>query len=145
MNSKEFLKSKLFALSAEYPSTFIKYYFDTFDNDHFVCIFPKSDLDIIISEEAQEIDQEFLKLFPLESLSFIEIDNNLMFEELVNEYNPNPMVEAKTINIARLLKKYHSQHYTEKSIYQEPLYLVRKIAKEDILIEREDDEFAFAA
>ena len=45
MNSKEFLKSKLFDLTAEYPATTIKYYFDAYDNDHFICIHPKEDLD----------------------------------------------------------------------------------------------------
>ena len=76
MTSKEFLKSKLFALSAEYPATAIKYYFDSFDNDHFVCIHPNSDYNSIIENEAMNLDRFFIANFPSESLSFIEIKSN---------------------------------------------------------------------
>ena len=54
MNSKDFLKSKLFDLTAEYPATTIKYYFDAYDNDHFICIHPKEDLDNIIESLYQK-------------------------------------------------------------------------------------------
>ena len=54
MTSKEFLKSKLFDLTAEYPATTIKYYFDAYDNDHFICIHPKEDLDNIIESLYQK-------------------------------------------------------------------------------------------
>lgn len=144
MNSKEFLKSKLFALSAEYPKCFVKYYFDSFDNDHFVCIQPKEELENIIKNEAQAIDSEFIKLYPYESLSFIEIDPNLVFDELVYKYSPAAFIENKRVNISQFLKKYF-YHYSEKSSYDEPLYPVRNIASEEVYIEKEDDEFAFAA
>lgn len=144
MTSKEFLKSKLFDLSAEYPATTIKYYFDTFDNDHFICIDPKDDLDKIIISEAMAIDREFIKRFPIESLSFISLKDNLLFDELVYQYTPSSILEIKTINISDIAKSYKS-HYTEKTSYTQPLFLVRKISKEAIVIEKEDDEFAFAA
>lgn len=144
MTSKEFLKSKLFDLSAEYPATTIKYYFDTFDNDHFICIDPKDDLDKIIISEAMAIDREFIKRFPMESLSFISLKDNLLFDELVYQYTPSSILEIKTINISDIAKSYKS-HYTEKTSYTQPLFLVRKISKEAIVIEKEDDEFAFAA
>lgn len=144
MTSKEFLKSKLFDLSAEYPATIIKYYFDTFDNDHFICIDPKDDLDKIIISEAMGIDREFIKRYPIESLSFISLKDNLLFDELVYQYTPSSILEIKTINISDIAKSYKS-HYTEKTSYTQPLFLVRKISNESIVIEKEDDEFAFAA
>lgn len=144
MTSKEFLKSKLFDLSAEYPATTIKYYFDTFDNDHFICIDPKDDLDKIIISEAMGIDREFIKRYPMESLSFISLKDNLLFDELIYQYIPSSILEIKTINISDIAKSYKS-HYTEKTSYTQPLFLVRKISKESIVIEKEDDEFAFAA
>lgn len=144
MTSKEFLKSKLFDLSAEYPATTIKYYFDTFDNDHFICIDPKDDLDKIIFSEAMGIDREFIKRYPIESLSFISLKDNIFFDELVYQYTPSSILEIKTINISDIAKSYKS-HYTEKTSYTQPLFLVRKISKESIVIEKEDDEFAFAA
>ena len=142
MTSKEFLKSKLFALSAEYPATAIKYYFDSFDNDHFVCIHPNSDYNSIIENEAMNLDRFFFFNFPSESLSFIEINSNLNFDELVYESKPTSILEAKTINISRLINKSFS-HYSEKSEYNQPLFLVRKIEGDNVLIEEE--EFAFAA
>lgn len=144
MTSKEFLKSKLFDLSAEYPATSIKYYFDTFDNDHFVCINPNSDLNTIIEKEALDLDRFFIRNFPSESLSFIKTDHNLQFDELVYEYIPSPIIDVKTINFSRIRKSY-SAHYSESTEYNQPLYLVRKINKEEIVIEKEEDEFAFAA
>lgn len=144
MTSKEFLKSRLFTLSAEYPAAAIKYYFDSFDNDHFICIFPNSELSNIIRNEALEIDRHFINKFPSESLSFIEIDNNLQFDELVFEYQPTSKLEVKTINISKLVKTSNS-HYFEKSIYKEPLFLVRKIEHKEIIIDKEENEFAFAA
>ena len=144
MNSKEFLKSKLFDLTAEYPATTIKYYFDAFDNDHFICIHPKQDLDNVIAKVAMIIDREFINLFPNESLSFISLDQNLSFDELVFEYIPTSILEIKTINISKTTNSFKS-HYSEKTSYNQPLFLVRKISKETIVIEREDDEFAFAA
>lgn len=144
MTSKEFLKSKLFDLSAEYPATTIKYYFDTFDNDHFICIHPKEDLDEIIAKVAMDIDREFIKSFPNESLSFISLDEHLSFDELVFEYLPTSILEIKTINVLKT-KNSSKSHYSEKISYNQPLFRVRKISKEEILIEKEDDEFAFAA
>lgn len=93
MTSKEFLKSKLFDLTTEYPATTIKYYFDAFDNDHFICIHPKQDLDNVIAKVAMIIDREFINLFPNESLSFISLDQNLSFDELVFEYIPTSILE----------------------------------------------------
>ncbi|HBR10665.1 MAG TPA: hypothetical protein DD740_00340 [Chryseobacterium sp.] len=144
MTSKEFLKSKLFDLSAEYSATTIKYYFDTFDNDHFICIHPKEDLDEIIAKVAMDIDREFIKSFPNESLSFISLDEHLSFDELVFEYLPTSILEIKTINVLKT-KNSSKSHYSEKISYNQPLFRVRKISKEEILIEKEDDEFAFAA
>lgn len=144
MTSKEFLKSKLFDLTAEYPATTIKYYFDTFDNDHFICIHPKEDLDNIIAKVAMIIDREFINFFPNESLSFISFDESLSFDELVFEYIPTSILEIKTINILKTTNSFKS-HYSEKTSYNQPLFLVRKISKERIVIEKEDDEIAFAA
>lgn len=144
MTSKEFLKSKLFDLTAEYPATTIKYYFDTYDNDHFICIQPKEDLDNIIAKVAMIIDREFIKNFPNESLSFISLDESLSFDELLFEYIPTSIIEVKTINISKTTNNFKS-HYSEKIPYNQPLFLVRKISKETIVIEKEDDEFAFAA
>ncbi|UZU00051.1 hypothetical protein ODZ84_10990 [Chryseobacterium fluminis] len=144
MTSKEFLKSKLFELSAEYPATTIKYYFDTFDNDHFICIHPKDDLEKIIINEAMAIDREFIKKYSMECLSFIALDDSLHFDELVFEYTPSSILEIKTINISNVSASFKS-HYTEKTSYTQPLFLVRKISREAIVIEKEDDEFAFAA
>lgn len=144
MNSKEFLRNKLVGLTSKYPSTTIKYFFDAFDNDHFVGILPKSDLESIIENEAMDIDKVFLEQFPTESLSFIEIDETLEFDELVYEHKPNVISEFKRINLAKVLKQSSAQ-YSEKMPYLEPLYLTRKIAKEDVVILKEEDEFAFAA
>ena len=144
MNSQVFLKSKLFDLTAEYPATTIKYYFDAYDNDHFICIHPKEDLDNIIAKVAMIIDREFIRNFPNESLSFISLDENLSFDELVFEFIPTSITEVKTINILKTKYNFKS-HYSEKTPYNQPLFLVRKISKETIVIEKEDDEFAFAA
>lgn len=144
MTSKEFLKSRLFDLAAEYPATTIKYYFDNFDNDHFVCIYPNSDLDGIIEKEAIDLDRYFISYFPSESLSFIEIDNNLIFDELVCEFEPAIAREIKTVNFSNILNKYLN-HYTESQEYKEPIFRVRKLSRDISMLEKENEEFAFAA
>ena len=70
------------------------------------------------------------------------INSNLNFDELVYESKPTSILEAKTINISRLINNSFS-HYFEKSEYNQPLFLVRKIEGDNVLIEEE--EFAFAA
>lgn len=143
MNSKEFLKSKLFALSAVYPATVIKYFFDAFDNDHFICIHPRKDLEAIWQHEARTIDREFITKFPAESLSFIEIDENLQFDELVYAIWPSPVVESKKVNIS-LVPSRSYQHHFQITPYTSDLTVI-KIEKEALIVEKEEDEFAFAA
>ncbi len=91
MESKEFVKVQVEKLSKKYPFTTIKYYFDSFDNDHFICINSKIDLNNIFSEQAmRDIDREFISKFPNELLSFVLLDDYLEFGEdgeLVYEKN----------------------------------------------------------
>lgn len=116
MNSKEFLKNRLFNLSAEYPATTIKYYFDAFDNDHFVCIYPNADLEDIIAKKAIAIDRQFIENFPTESLSFIEVDYNLIFDELVAEFHPVINSMFKIINFD-VKKSFIADRSFESSFY----------------------------
>jgi len=90
MESKEFVKKQVKKLAEKYPFTTIKYYFDSFDNDHFICVDSKIDLDKIYSKQAWEIDKEFISNFPNELLSFMLLEDYLDFGEsgeLVYEKN----------------------------------------------------------
>lgn len=84
MEAKFFLKQQIEKLTEKYPFITVKYYFDRFDNDHFVCL-PSSELNEILLEEAKIIQKEFIQRFPHQLLSFIEIDEELDFDELVYE------------------------------------------------------------
>lgn len=143
MNSKEFLKKKLEELSSNYPNTTIKYYFDEYDNDHFVCIFPQHDLETIIDNEAMAIDRIFIKKYPSESLSFIEIDDNLMFDELVFAQYPILFnVQDRTeinfnINFSTSIK------YLQMDA--EAIVVSANMENADLIIEQDSEEFAFAA
>ncbi len=88
MQSQEFLKIKLDGLAVTYPATTFRYCYDNFDKDHFVCIDPIIDLQVIIEKEAVELDRFFIRNFPSESLSFIENREDLVFDQLVLEYQP---------------------------------------------------------
>jgi len=81
MESKEFVKKQVKKLAEKYPFTTIKYYFDSFDNDHFICVDSKIDLDKIYSKQAWEIDKEFISNFPNELLSFMLLEDYLDFGE----------------------------------------------------------------
>lgn len=81
MESKEFVKMQIEKLSKKYPFTTIKYYFDSFDNDHFICVDSKTDLDNIYSKQAWDIDKEFISNFPNELLSFMLLEDYLEFGE----------------------------------------------------------------
>lgn len=84
MEAKFFLKQQIKKLTEKYPFITVKYYFDRFDNDHFVCL-PSSELNKILLKEAKIIQKEFIQRFPHQLLSFIEIDEELDFDELVYE------------------------------------------------------------
>ena len=116
MKSKEFLKDKLSDLSIIYPATIIKYYFDTFDNDHFVCIYPNADLREIIEKQATIIDRQFINSFPTESLSFIDIEDALTFDELVAEFYPIISSKFTTINF-EINDVVTADNYFESSFY----------------------------
>lgn len=116
MISKEFLKNRLFDLAVDYPSTIIKYYFDGFDNDHFICIYPNSDLKEIIAKEAIDLDRYFISHFPSESLSFIDADETLTFDELVAEFYPVINSKFTTINFA-VNDVVMDDNYFESSFY----------------------------
>lgn len=81
MESKEFVIEQVEKLSKKYPFSNIKYYFDDFDNDHFICVSSKSDLNNIFSEQAWAIDEMFISKFPNELLSFILLEDYLEFGE----------------------------------------------------------------
>ncbi|HHM0729192.1 TPA: hypothetical protein ACRFJD_002220, partial [Elizabethkingia anophelis] len=99
MKSREFIKKKLEDLTSIYSNSIVKYYYDKFDNDHFICICPISSLQEITDRYSMEIDLEFIEKYPEESLSFIELDENLEFDELIFSYIPESKINSKTINV----------------------------------------------
>lgn len=71
------------------------------------------------------IDREFIRNFPNESLSFISLDENLSFDELVFEFIPTSITEVKTINILKTKYNFKS-HYSEKNTLQSTIIFGKK-------------------
>lgn len=92
-SSKEFLMERLELLAQSYPTSIIRYYFDTCDNDHFICVQPEETLVHILDNEAISIHKEFRNLYPRESLSFLDINEDLYFDELLFDYAPKPVLD----------------------------------------------------
>lgn len=141
MKSKNFLISNLKEIVLKYPLSTIAYYFDSFDNDHYICISPSEELNKVINNEALSIDRQFLKLFPAESLSFISFDDNLSFDELVFHYEPQENVLFKNIRVLKITvgnEDTYKFKTTEEFLYPAIVFE----SKDEIL---EDEEYAFAA
>lgn len=141
MKSKNFLISNLKEIVLKYPLSTIAYYFDSFDNDHYICISPSEELNKVIDNEALSIDRQFLKLFPTESLSFISFDDNLSFDELVFHHAPQENFLFKNIRVLKITvgnEDTYKFKTTEEFLYPAIVFE----SKDEIL---EDEEYAFAA
>jgi hypothetical protein len=141
MKSKDFLISNLKEIGLKYPLSTIAYYFDSFDNDHYVCISPSEELNKVIDNEALTIDRNFLKFFPTESLSFISFDDSLSFDKLLFSHKPQENVLLKNIQVLKITvgnEDTYKFKTTEEFLYP-PLVFESKV---EIL---ENEEYAFAA
>ncbi|WP_288447891.1 hypothetical protein [uncultured Chryseobacterium sp.] len=152
MKSKEFLKNCLQELACKYSNSTIKYYFDTFDNDHYVMIAPESDLQNIMQNDAVDIDREFIAKFPYESISFINENDTLSFDELVFYHLPFvKMITTKVeeqdkrvvnFNITNFLSRNFRVH--NKMEYREPLFRSKKVDSSPMPFAG-NEEYALAA
>lgn len=75
-SSREFLKREIKKIIKNNPNIKIKYYFDCFDEDHFLCFKTQEELDSI---DIKEMDLRFIKKFPNELLSFTLLEDYLEF------------------------------------------------------------------
>lgn len=152
MKSKEFLKNCLQELACKYSNSTIKYYFDTFDNDHYVMIAPESDLQNIMQNDAINIDREFITKFPYESISFINKNDALSFDELVFYHLPfTKMITTKVEEQEKRVVNFRIDNFYPRNFrvhnkieYKEPLFRNKKVDTSPIPVV-EEDEYAFAA
>lgn len=141
MESKNFVIEQVKELAKKYPFSNIKYYFENFDNDHFVCIGSKSDLDRFFSSEVRKIDDVFIKKFPNELLSFILLEDYLEFGEsgeLIYE-TKLPTIHHR-MNVKTLSLKEEKDYEFKENI---EFVLVKPKSNKPILVL--DEYYAFAA
>lgn len=145
MESKEFVIEQVEKLSKKYPFSNIKYYFDDFDNDHFICVSSKSDLNNIFSEQAWAIDEMFISKFPNELLSFILLEDYLEFGEsgvLVCDKNFSTSLETISKNLGVFsFKDQKNFEFKERTEH----FLAKSKQDESVLLSELDEIYAFAA
>lgn len=146
MESKHFVKEQVEKLAKKYPFSNIRYYFDNFDNDHFICVSLKSDLNDLFSKQAWEIDQEFVKNFPNELLSFMLLEDYLEFgesAELVYEVKMPILLETHMVNFKIPTVEKEKYEFKENI---EILNIARsKSNKHSIIMSEIEEDYAFAA
>ncbi len=157
MQSKNFIKNKLQELIEKYNNISIKYYFDKFDNDHFLIISPSEVLNDIVKNHAISIDLEFMDLFPSESLNFILSEEDESYDELVFSYIPKidsvSCFNASTINDIsikvkdkkQILKNKEFRTYSLESYYSNNWINFKTSNKSANIIEDVDDIYAIAS
>ena len=120
MQSKGFIKNKLEELIKIYHNISIKYYFDKFDNDHFLLISPSEVLNDVVKNHAISIDMEFINLFPSESLNFIISEEDDSYDELVFSYIPRFDIVADSSDV--LITNKPTKHSKGFRIYSSESY-----------------------
>lgn len=122
MQSKDFIKNKLIELIERYHNISIEYYFDKFDNDHFLLIHPSKVLDDILKNYAMSIDMEFIDLFPNESLNFIISESYDEYGDLVFSHIPSFSIDTYTTNILLSKDKEQTVKFKDFRTYSSELY-----------------------
>jgi hypothetical protein len=95
-------------MSQKYPHLKIRYYFENFDNTHYIFLEPINDyLDGEFGIEAYNFDiNEFIPSFPYETIAFLpmeeyeeEFTNSLIFDNLLkNQFSIEPKKISHTFN-----------------------------------------------
>lgn len=78
--STDYVVEQLKFLVAHYPEIKIKYYFEDFDNDHFICLDTRENEKLLYKEQyIQKFDKRFMLKFPDELLAFVLLEDYLEF------------------------------------------------------------------
>lgn len=78
--STDYVVEQLKFLVARYPEIKIKYYFEDFDNDHFICLDTRENEKLLYKEQyIQKFDKRFMLKFPNEMLTFVLLEDYLEF------------------------------------------------------------------
>lgn len=78
--STDYVVEQLKFLVARYPEIKIKYYFEDFDNDHFICLDTRENEKLLYKEQyIQKFDKRFMLKFPDELLAFVLLEDYLEF------------------------------------------------------------------
>jgi hypothetical protein len=80
LKSTDYVVEQLKFLVARYPEIKIKYYFEDFDNDHFICLDTRENEKLLYREQyIQKFDKRFILKFPNEMLTFLLLEDYLEF------------------------------------------------------------------
>jgi len=105
MSSIEFVHNWIKKMSQKYPHLKIRYYFENFDNTHYIFLDPIDDyLDGEFGNDAYDFElMEFIPTFPYENLAFLPMEeyrfensNSLIFD---NTSENRFFVEIKNIDL----------------------------------------------
>lgn len=80
LKSTDYVVEQIKFLIARYPEIKIKYYFEDFDNDHFICLDTRENEKLLYKERyIQRFDKRFILKFPDELLAFVLLEDYLEF------------------------------------------------------------------
>ena len=80
LKSTDYVVEQLKFLVARYPEIKFKYYFEDFDNDHFICLDTRENEKLLYREQyIQKFDKRFILKFPNEMLTFLLLEDYLEF------------------------------------------------------------------
>ena len=80
LKSTDYVVEQIKFLIARYPEIKIKYYFEDFDNDHFICLDTRENEKLLYKEQyIQKFDKRFILKFPNEMLTFLLLEDYLEF------------------------------------------------------------------
>lgn len=80
LKSTDYVVEQLKFLVVRYPEIKIKYYFEDFDNDHYICLDTRENEKLLYKERyIQKFDKQFMLKFPNEMLTFLLLEDYLEF------------------------------------------------------------------